>query len=104
MVVRLGALAARWILVADVACAPKISLRVALTTLRHHLHRQRDNSITGTMNGFPPSSPWKAVKTPEGKEYYYNSVTNATSWEKPDELKDEVDVRHCPPAHRTLPY
>jgi pre-mRNA-processing factor 40 len=50
------------------------------------------------MNGFPPPggappSSWNAVKTEDGKEYYYNAVTNQTTWEKPDELKDEVEVR-----------
>ncbi|OAL50391.1 U1 snRNP-associated protein Usp104 [Pyrenochaeta sp. DS3sAY3a] len=48
------------------------------------------------MNGFPPPggappSSWNAVKTDDGKEYYYNAVTNQTTWEKPDELKDEVE-------------
>ncbi|KAF2632253.1 hypothetical protein BU25DRAFT_359043 [Macroventuria anomochaeta] len=48
------------------------------------------------MNGYPPPmgmpvSAWRAVKTAEGKEYYHNAATNATTWEKPDELKDEVE-------------
>ncbi|KAH7397066.1 hypothetical protein BKA66DRAFT_453544 [Pyrenochaeta sp. MPI-SDFR-AT-0127] len=48
------------------------------------------------MNGYPPqmappASPWKAVRTEDGKEYYFNAATNVTTWEKPDELKDEVE-------------
>lgn len=41
----------------------------------------------------PMATPWKAVKTAEGKEYYFNSVTNATTWQKPDDLKDDIEVR-----------
>lgn len=49
------------------------------------------------MNGYPPAmappaSAWTAVKGADGKEYYYNAVLNKTQWEKPDELKDEVEV------------
>ncbi|KAF9696155.1 hypothetical protein EKO04_005919 [Ascochyta lentis] len=48
------------------------------------------------MNGYPapmgmPAPAWRAVKTADGKEYYHNAATNATTWEKPDELKDEVE-------------
>ncbi|KAF1841142.1 uncharacterized protein K460DRAFT_347846 [Cucurbitaria berberidis CBS 394.84] len=48
------------------------------------------------MNGYPPPmappvSPWKAVRTDDGKEYYFNAATNLTTWDKPDELKDEVE-------------
>ncbi|KAL6703193.1 U1 snRNP protein [Coniothyrium glycines] len=45
------------------------------------------------MNGHAPpmATPWRAVKTAEGKEYYFNATTNQTTWEKPDELKDEVE-------------
>jgi hypothetical protein len=28
---------------------------------------------------------WKELKTAEGQPYYYNSQTNATTWEKPEE-------------------
>ncbi|KAJ4352873.1 U1 snRNP protein [Ascochyta clinopodiicola] len=48
------------------------------------------------MNGYPPpmgmpAPAWRAVKTADGKEYYHNAATNATTWEKPDELKDDVE-------------
>lgn len=49
------------------------------------------------MNGYPPpmgmaAPAWRAVKTADGKEYYHNAATNATTWEKPDELKDDIEV------------
>jgi pre-mRNA-processing factor 40 len=46
------------------------------------------------MNGFPPqASLWaEAENKADGKKYYYNATTGQTTWEKPDELKDEVEV------------
>lgn len=50
------------------------------------------------MNGYAPQvaqpvSVWQAAKAEDGREYYYNPTTKQTTWEKPDELKDEVEVR-----------
>jgi len=52
------------------------------------------NPSSGAMNGYPPPATpaWREVKTADGKVYYHNQVTSATSWEKPEELKDEVEV------------
>ncbi|KAI8098062.1 uncharacterized protein B0P05DRAFT_523202 [Gilbertella persicaria] len=36
--------------------------------------------------GAPPMSVWKEHTTPEGKKYWYNTATRASTWEKPDEL------------------
>ena len=65
-------------------------------TLDCSLCATRRHSLVA-MNGYPPpmgmpASAWRAVKTADGKEYYHNAATNATTWEKPDELKDEVEV------------
>lgn len=37
-------------------------------------------------------SPWKAVTMDDKRVYYYNEATKQTTWEKPDELKDDVEV------------
>lgn len=39
----------------------------------------------------PATSVWKATKTDDGKEYYYNSETKVTQWTKPDELKSNEE-------------
>lgn len=39
-------------------------------------------------------SDWQMFVSPDGMEYYYNSVTQESTWDKPDCLKDasEMDV------------
>ncbi|XP_026315347.1 pre-mRNA-processing factor 40 homolog A isoform X2 [Hyposmocoma kahamanoa] len=37
------------------------------------------------------SSPWSEHKAPDGRIYYYNSVTKQSLWEKPDELKTAAE-------------
>uniref|UniRef100_A0A1B0D1J8 Uncharacterized protein n=1 Tax=Phlebotomus papatasi TaxID=29031 RepID=A0A1B0D1J8_PHLPP len=41
---------------------------------------------------------WSAHKSPDGRTYYYNSVTKQSSWEKPDELKTPAEklLSSCP--------
>uniref|UniRef100_A0A1B0C8A0 Putative spliceosomal protein fbp11/splicing factor prp40 n=1 Tax=Lutzomyia longipalpis TaxID=7200 RepID=A0A1B0C8A0_LUTLO len=41
---------------------------------------------------------WTAHKSPDGRTYYYNSVTKQSSWEKPDELKTPAEklLSSCP--------
>lgn len=38
------------------------------------------------------SSDWTEHKAPDGRLYYYNSVSKQSSWEKPDELKTKAEV------------
>ncbi|KAK9876064.1 hypothetical protein WA026_011173 [Henosepilachna vigintioctopunctata] len=53
--------------------------------------------------GFPapaanPSDQWTEHKAPDGRTYYYNSVTKQSSWQKPDQLKSptELMLSQCP--------
>ncbi|KAL3270795.1 hypothetical protein HHI36_021318 [Cryptolaemus montrouzieri] len=53
--------------------------------------------------GFPapaanPSDQWTEHKAPDGRTYYYNSVTKQSSWQKPDQLKSpaELLLSQCP--------
>lgn len=41
---------------------------------------------------------WSEHKAPDGRTYYYNSVTKQSLWEKPDELKtpSELLLSQCP--------
>lgn len=43
--------------------------------------------------GFPQSTcEWSEHKSPDGRTYYYNSITKQSAWEKPDELKTNAEV------------
>lgn len=65
-------------------------------------------SLDATSNVHPPSSidakslskksDWSEHKAPDGRTYYYNSVTKQSSWEKPDELKSHAELllSQCP--------
>jgi len=37
------------------------------------------------------TSIWQECKTPDGLDYYFNTVTNETTWEKPDELMSDEE-------------
>ena len=39
-------------------------------------------------------SEWQTLQTPEGLDYYYNTVTNETTWDKPDALKSEDELQN----------
>lgn len=46
---------------------------------------------------FPPPAPnqkeqWTEHKAPDGRTYYYNSITKQSSWQKPDQLKTPAEV------------
>lgn len=43
-------------------------------------------------------SEWTEHKAPDGRTYYYNSLTKQSLWEKPDELKtpSELLLSQCP--------
>lgn len=45
-----------------------------------------------------PAEQWTEHKSPDGRTYYYNSVTKQSSWQKPDTLKTpaELLLSQCP--------
>lgn len=44
------------------------------------------------MNGIPPTpSQWLEARAPDGRAYYYNSITKETSWTKPADLLTPVE-------------
>ncbi|XP_063421963.1 pre-mRNA-processing factor 40 homolog B-like isoform X1 [Mytilus trossulus] len=61
---------------------------------------------TGSASNSPSSgdgkqekkSVWSEHKAPDGRTYYYNSVTKHSSWEKPDDLKTKAELKlsQCP--------
>jgi pre-mRNA-processing factor 40 len=44
------------------------------------------------MNGHPPNpSPWREAQSPDGRTYYYHTVTKETRWTKPAELMTPLE-------------
>ena len=39
-----------------------------------------------------PEGVWRALVTDDGLDYYFNTETNETSWEKPVELMTEEEI------------
>ena len=39
-----------------------------------------------------PATPWTQHTAPDGRAYYYNTITKQSSWEKPEELKTPAEV------------
>lgn len=55
---------------------------------------EKITKIEGTVFEAPTKAvtPWQEFTTPEGKPYYFNSVTKETRWEKPPELGGAAGV------------
>lgn len=49
-------------------------------------------AFSGTATG-NQNEQWSEHKAPDGRTYYYNSVTKQSSWQKPDQLKTSAEVR-----------
>jgi pre-mRNA-processing factor 40 len=47
------------------------------------------NGINGL--GGPPSL-WQEARNADGRAYYYNTITKATQWTKPEELMTPAEV------------
>lgn len=48
------------------------------------------NGVNG--HGGPPGL-WQEARNADGRVYYYNTITKATQWTKPEELMTPAEVR-----------
>lgn len=46
------------------------------------------------------SSPWQEARAADGRVYYYNTLTKATQWTKPEEMMSAAEVCWPVPATR----
>jgi pre-mRNA-processing factor 40 len=50
--------------------------------------------MNGAMNGHSaPPSLWQEARNADGRVYYYNTITKATQWTKPEDLMTPAEVR-----------
>ena len=50
--------------------------------------------MNGVINGHPsPPGLWQEARNAEGRVYYYNTITKATQWTKPEDLMTPAEVR-----------
>lgn len=54
--------------------------------------RKNDDGYAGPV-GQDKKTLWSEHKAPDGRIYYYNSISKESRWEKPDELKTSTEVR-----------
>ncbi|XP_033226926.1 pre-mRNA-processing factor 40 homolog B [Belonocnema kinseyi] len=56
------------------------------------------SEVKSVTAGLEKKCDWSEHKAPDGRTYYYNSVTKQSLWEKPDELKtqSELLLSQCP--------
>jgi pre-mRNA-processing factor 40 len=62
------------------------------------------NGMNGTNGQVGPPILWSEARNAEGRVYYYNTVTKATQWTKPEELMTpaEVTILHTYPCECLL--
>ncbi|KAI0128055.1 hypothetical protein F4776DRAFT_629068 [Hypoxylon sp. NC0597] len=47
--------------------------------------------MNGVNSHYGQPNPWQEYKSPDGRVYYYNSITKATQWTKPEELMSPAE-------------
>lgn len=50
------------------------------------------NGVNGVNGHAAPPGLWQEARNPEGRTYYYNTITKATQWTKPEDLMTPAEV------------
>jgi hypothetical protein len=50
------------------------------------------NGINGLNGHAAPPSLWQEARNSDGRVYYYNTITKATQWTKPEDLMTPAEV------------
>lgn len=50
------------------------------------------NGVNGINGHGAPPGLWQEARNSEGRVYYYNTITKATQWTKPEELMTPAEV------------
>ena len=54
------------------------------------------NGVNGINGHAAPPVLWQEARNPEGRVYYYNTITKATQWTKPEDLMTPAEVNALP--------
>jgi len=80
-------------------CARALELPTSLEEHWHFLGRKvfACSVALSLASAVVEMSEWSEHTTPDGKKYYFNSKTQVSTWEKPEELQEEQqDEVHYP--------
>lgn len=67
----------------------------AIISAGPQLLNEKSNDLANKADGDTGKSKqsvWTEHKSPDGRTYYYNTITKLSFWEKPDELKTPTEV------------
>jgi pre-mRNA-processing factor 40 len=51
------------------------------------------NGTNGLNGHAPPPGLWQEARNSDGRVYYYNTITKATQWTKPEDLMTPAEVK-----------
>jgi pre-mRNA-processing factor 40 len=57
------------------------------------------NGVNGINGHGAAPALWSEARNAEGRVYYFNTITKATQWEKPEDLMTPAEVM---PSHLTM--
>ena len=54
------------------------------------------NGVNGVNGHAASPALWQEARNAEGRVYYYNTITKATQWTKPEDLMTPAEARALP--------
>jgi hypothetical protein len=71
---------------------PSLSANAPSSSPQNAVTAAPTTTATSAVAGAPASADWKAMRTHEGHEYYFNTTTKQTSWIKPAHMNNKTNI------------